>query len=268
MFVSNAILLLSIACTVSASWQRRVYYTDNSCKANFGYGVQVWVPNAPCSSPASVTTSCEIKSTDSRALSSEGTACDNQPATDNAYVPSSSDAALVPGANYLSVNVYNNAPNQQPCFFDPTVQVEQTTYAADGKCYAFESGYYFKASCSGTSGQVQFCNDAECKDCKPGGPSFDSGSCQVGTGLPTRMICSGSNTSNPLTPVNTTAAAPSSAAAATGAATAAAGATVSPASSTHAASAKSAATESQAQLYLTAILTSGSLLAALYASLV
>ncbi|KAH6586040.1 hypothetical protein BASA61_006629 [Batrachochytrium salamandrivorans] len=168
LLVASAALLASSG--VAASWQRRVYHTDSACKGPFGYGVQVWIPTAPCQAPGSVTASCEIKSTDTRTPSSEGTACDNNPASDSAYFPTPAEASLVSGANYLSVNVYNNQPGQANCFFDASVQVEQTTFAADGKCYAFEAGNYFKASCSATTGQVQFCNDAECKDCKPAPP--------------------------------------------------------------------------------------------------
>ncbi|KAH6560289.1 hypothetical protein BASA60_000002 [Batrachochytrium salamandrivorans] len=182
LLVASAALLASSG--VAASWQRRVYHTDSACKGPFGYGVQVWIPTAPCQAPGSVTASCEIKSTDTRTPSSEGTACDNNPASDSAYFPTPAEASLVSGANYLSVNVYNNQPGQANCFFDASVQVEQTTFAADGKCYAFEAGNYFKASCSATTGQVQFCNDAECKDCKPGGMVFTDTSCKAGTTLP------------------------------------------------------------------------------------
>ncbi|KAH6560131.1 hypothetical protein BASA62_000002 [Batrachochytrium salamandrivorans] len=206
LLVASAALLASSG--VAASWQRRVYHTDSACKGPFGYGVQVWIPTAPCQAPGSVTASCEIKSTDTRTPSSEGTACDNNPASDSAYFPTPAEASLVSGANYLSVNVYNNQPGQANCFFDASVQVEQTTFAADGKCYAFEAGNYFKASCSATTGQVQFCNDAECKDCKPGGMVFTDTSCKAGTTLPTRMICTGSNTIPPLTPINSTTSAP------------------------------------------------------------
>ena len=45
------------------------------------------------------------------------------------------------------------------------VYINTNGYVADGRCYAFESGNYFKATCDGTQGMIYSCSDAQCSSC-------------------------------------------------------------------------------------------------------
>ena len=178
----SLVLIAASIFSVAADWQRRVYYTDNTCKGTFQFGEQVYIPSAPCPNPSKdYGAICESKSTDALVKSSEGTSCEKGTGDDSVFMTSAA-----PNTSYLSLNAYNGASCDAK-----NVQITQRTYAADGKCYVFEPGYYFKASCTETSGTITFCKDNACTDCSA--PATTSSTCGQGLqidGQPTRMICS------------------------------------------------------------------------------
>lgn len=105
----------------------------------------VFLNNGPCTSTAR---NCEAKSYDSVLQSSEATYCDNSAGVSDVYLPSPKA-----GIPYLTLNAYvgNSCGNFG-------TQVTQRTFAADGECHVFEPGYYFRAACTESQGQLQFCS--------------------------------------------------------------------------------------------------------------
>eukprot|EP00842_Homolaphlyctis_polyrhiza_P000352 jgi/Hompol1/1317/HPOL_005578-RA len=110
---------------------------------------KVYLPGVVCQGPSvPINQVCETKSQNAQAPSSEGTGCENiapGSVTDGFYKPPSGQGDLVPGANYIAVTAYNTASTCDVS--GGAVQLQQTTYATNG-CFAFESGYYFKATCT------------------------------------------------------------------------------------------------------------------------
>ncbi|KAJ3281836.1 hypothetical protein HK104_011255 [Borealophlyctis nickersoniae] len=182
----------------SGSWARRVYYTGPTCTGNIGHAISVFdnhngCPGGVTTAQAPVNTVCENKSTDALIKSAEGTGCDTVPSvsavSDAPYYPSSGPGK-VPGANYAILNQYNGASCGTQ---GGSVSITQTAFAADGKCYAMEPGWYFKAWCNSTGSLVVWCKDNKCEDCPQDGERgvFRYAADCSGTqqGQPVRSIC-------------------------------------------------------------------------------
>jgi hypothetical protein len=138
----------------SASWQRRDYYNDNRCAGDSQLNMQVFIPNVVCPRVNVPLEICEIKSTNPIYLTSEGTGCDNAPATDRPYYPS----RIIPNINYLTTNQYFNLRGvSTTCDITPNTQITQNTYAADGRCHIFERDTGFRATCDQNGATLQLC---------------------------------------------------------------------------------------------------------------
>ena len=162
MVTQATLLAFAVVSIVSGqTWNRRAYYRDSNCQGEFAYGIQVYTPISPCQNNGlSLTQSCEVKSTNPLALSSEATGCDSispESVTEQIWFPEPGQGTLV-NSNYLTLFGYQNNPSQPQCNIENgRVQLQQETFAADGRCYAWEPDYYFKASCSGNSGTIIYC---------------------------------------------------------------------------------------------------------------
>ncbi|KAI9102582.1 hypothetical protein DFS34DRAFT_399326 [Phlyctochytrium arcticum] len=214
MLKSSAILLTFAAAVIAqGSWNRRVYYDDNTCSTTVNHQIHVFSPQFPCAgSPSPINAFCEIKSkTPARVLSSEGTGCetvaDNTKLDDAAYFPPAGQGAKAPGGNYMVVNQYlTTLTGAQACSVGKgDVSVTQTMWAADGKCHVMEPGMYFKASCNSQAGVVEYCNDDECKECPSAkAQSFLADCTTIFQGQPSKSICilAAGNVDQPLPAIN------------------------------------------------------------------
>jgi len=173
----------------AGGWNRRVYYDALGCRGNMVHGIMVWQsPNCAASNPV-VNSACEDKST-SNPLSSEGTSCETaDQSSDSTYFPPQDQAGRA--SAYVVVNKYTSTA----CSGIST-GFEQSTFAADGKCYADERGSYFRATCVGQTASVfTYCKDSSCNECST---DIYDGSCQTGqNGLSVKGTCVDPSSQNP-----------------------------------------------------------------------
>lgn len=194
--------LASSLVLAQGSWNRRVYYDDLTCKGHYTHGYQVYIPTAICQDPnKKVNDACETKSRNELTPSSEGTWCQSIQASavsDAPYFPPEDSRTRRVGDKFIVLNEYAGPSCSHE---NGKVQIEQVTYLADSKCYAWEPGSYFKASCSGSESTIEFCNDPACNDCIPARRQTFDGTCKPNDrGLQVKASCvvddnSGSSTS-------------------------------------------------------------------------
>jgi len=189
----------------AGGWNRRVYYDALGCRGNMVHGIMVWQsPNCATSNPV-VNSACEDKST-SNPLSSEGTSCETaDQSSDSTYFPPQDQAGRA--SAYVVVNKYTSTA----CSGIST-GFEQSTFAADGKCYADERGSYFRATCVGQTASVfTYCKDSSCNECST---DIYDGSCQTAlNGLAVKSFCTGNTPQsnlNPPAPISQSASSPTS----------------------------------------------------------
>jgi hypothetical protein len=169
----------------AGGWNRRVYYDALGCKGNMVHGIMVWQsPNCAASSPL-VNTPCEEKST-SNPLSSEGTSCETaSQSSESFYFPPQDQAGRA--SMYVAINKYTSGTCS-----GISDGFEQSTFAADGKCYADESGSYFRATCDGQTGTVfTYCQDSSCNGCTS--QVYDGTCTVIPNGLAVRGSCIDAN---------------------------------------------------------------------------
>ncbi|KAJ1564942.1 hypothetical protein HK096_005425, partial [Nowakowskiella sp. JEL0078] len=173
----------------SQGWQRRLYYDALGCTdGHLTNLILTYDPRIPCPSPGGsdpTTWPCEQKSKVNGSLSAESTTCDTVTSstfTDKPWFP---NVQFVAGAKYFSVVAYTSTvASQSNCELTNSTALSVSTYVADGKCYAFEAGYYFKSTCTEAGGQVTMCSDTSCSSCST--PQNVSNTCSNGSnGLPT-----------------------------------------------------------------------------------
>jgi hypothetical protein len=149
----HSLFVLFSLVTAQSQWHRRFYYDDRTCAGKLSLGVHVFLAGT-C---ASTSFACEQKSPGTPS-SSESTGCSSISSfsPDPVFtIPSGSVSGT-----YMTLNQFYTAD----CTLGSSV--EQNTFAADGKCYAVETeNSFFKATCSGTTAQLDICSDAACTKC-------------------------------------------------------------------------------------------------------
>ena len=119
--------------------------------------IRVYLPNAPCPSSVPINEICEIKA-NGELKSSEGTGCETvlTPEDTPWFPPSAIGNRATDKSSFLALTKYSNQCDKASTF-------EQNLFLADGNCYAVEGrNSFFKASCSGATGDLQICNDSKC----------------------------------------------------------------------------------------------------------
>ncbi|KAI9202353.1 uncharacterized protein BJ171DRAFT_183459 [Polychytrium aggregatum] len=196
----SLVLAAAAAGTVTAqTFNRRLYSNTNDCTGTVTNIISVW-SNTPCQAPGFA--ACEKKSAVAGYLSSEATGCESSPLVDTPYLP----VNRVAGQAFLTINSYYTVGSTS-CSLSSGTQLTQTTYIADGQCYVMEPGYYFKVSCSQSSGTVAFCNEG-CTNCTT--QTYNTQSCTAAPdGSYTSVVCGTGASANTTSTNSTTSSTPS-----------------------------------------------------------
>ncbi|KAJ3050189.1 hypothetical protein HK097_008839 [Rhizophlyctis rosea] len=205
-----SLALTAVTVDAAGQWSRRIYYDNLPCNPNhYAHLLSVYIPNAPCAGKTTAEESllavCIPKSDDPLAPSSEGSGCDTVTSdlpSDAEWIPRDGQGSKRPNTPYLVVNTYGNV---QGCAVTSTTNsISQTVYAADGKCYAYEPGVFFKAACNSAQGIVTWCKDSACTRCGEMGTlsegiagtwTLNADCTGSAMGSPSRSICSGGGNS-------------------------------------------------------------------------
>ena len=178
----------------SQGWNIRVYYNDNRCKGKYVFGIIDYSPYLECFTNTSLRRVCETKSTEKLALSSEGTGCQlanlqTFTTTDiPTFLPLKGQGDLISDVNYVIVNSYAYSRGSQCDVKKGSVAVNQRIHAANGKCFATEPGWFFKASCTpGGASTVWSCSDPSCTQCNQ--TDFNTSCFEKNDGSTNRVSC-------------------------------------------------------------------------------